>query len=73
MGIRARPAGLAAALVIAATFALRADADPVDPDAELQVQLGTALFEDLWHPTAAGFRLAADVTADGLRRAGLVN
>jgi hypothetical protein len=34
---------------------------------------GVALFTDLWHPTAAGFRIAADVTADGLRRAGLVN
>ena len=46
MVLRARPAGLAAALVIAATFALHADADPADPDAELQVRLGTVMFED---------------------------
>jgi lysophospholipase L1-like esterase len=34
---------------------------------------GTALFTDLWHPTPAGFRIAADVTASELRRAGLAN
>ncbi len=34
---------------------------------------GVPLFTDLWHPTAAGFRIAADVTADALRRDGLVD
>src|SRR5262249_17050330 len=34
---------------------------------------GVPLFTDLWHPNATGFRIAADATADALRRDGLVN
>ncbi|HWP64415.1 MAG TPA: SGNH/GDSL hydrolase family protein [Candidatus Limnocylindria bacterium] len=35
-------------------------------------QHGAVLFADLWHPTVAGHRLAANVIADSLRRHGLL-
>jgi hypothetical protein len=34
---------------------------------------GVALFTDLWHPTAAGYALAADVIATELMRSGVMN
>ena len=69
-------AGTAPSAVAARLEAVAADLgwpaiDPLPAYREAARQ-GTVLFSDLWHPTAAGFGIAADVTAQHLRRAGLV-